>query len=142
MGRLVDAPRSVTLTGGGGDSNEYFERVAKYIPGEILAGYLTINGIVQSVDAAKEAALPYAAWAVFGLCLVLTPVYFNSMAQPGQPKKLHMFVSTIAFVVWAYALGGVFALAGIYRPWLASLILVAFTLVSGAIKPHRSEVGK
>jgi hypothetical protein len=136
MGRLVDAPRTVSLTeNAGGNANEYFERVAKYIPGEVLAGYLAVNGIIQSVDASKERALPAAAWGVFILCLFLTPIYFNQMAKPGQPKRLNMLVATIAFAVWAYALGGVFNLVGVYKPWLASILLVVFTLVSGAVVP-------
>jgi hypothetical protein len=135
MGRLVDAPRSVALTGGSSDTSEYLERVAKYIPGEILAAYLSINGIIKSVDASKEELLPYAAWGAFVICLVFTPIYLSTMARPGQPKKMHMLISTIAFIVWAYALGGVFDLAGFYKPWLSSMILVVFTLVSGTAKP-------
>jgi hypothetical protein len=149
MGRLVEAApgtRSKTRAATGGSAHElrsnedqYLERVAKYIPAEILAGYLTINGIIQSVNP-DDPVLPYAAWTSFILCLVLTPIYFNALARAGQPKWLHITVSTLAFVVWAYALGGVFTLTGTYKPWLASLVLVIFTLVSGLLEPRAAVV--
>lgn len=120
----------------GGDG--YWERVAKYIPGEIVAGYLSIIGILKTVPV-DDTALLYVAWGAFFLCLILTPIYFRAFAKQGQPRRVHMIVSTLAFAFWAYALGGVFEMIGWHKPWLGSILLVAFTLVSGAIPPEKAK---
>jgi hypothetical protein len=48
-----------------------------------------------------------------------------------------MAVSTVAFVVWAYALGGPFQLCGIYKGWLGSILLGSFTLAAGLVEPKK-----
>jgi hypothetical protein len=111
----------------------YFERVAKYIPGEIVAAYVTMNGFIST------AAPPRRLWLFafsFGVCLALTPVYLARMGRAGQPRSLHLTMSTAAFVVWAYSLDGLFRDLGFYDPIAASLALVVFTLVSGLAVPR------
>jgi hypothetical protein len=118
---------------------DYAERITKYIPGEILAGYLAINGILASVTGAQEDLRRWVYILMFALCLVLTPIYFSLVARSKQPKKLQMILSTIAFVVWAYNLGGVFEVLKIYIPWLGAIFLIVFSLVSGALAPKPTD---
>jgi uncharacterized membrane protein len=106
--------------------------MAKYIPGEIVAGYVSIMGVIMGLGT-EEPARNCAAWGVFLLCLVLTPIYLKRNAKPGEPARRNMIVSTISFVQWAYALGGAFALAGLHRPWLGSVLLGCWTMVAGLI---------
>jgi hypothetical protein len=61
------------------------------------------------------------------------------MARREGPKRLQMILSTVAFVVWAYNLGGVFEVFRVYVPWLGSILLVVFSLVSGTLAPRRGE---
>lgn len=138
MSRLVDPRPSVRLTGGPSSADAYAQRVAKYIPGEIIAAYLSVNGILMSVKPEDEARLPVA-WGFFILCVVLTPIYFWVLSKANQPKRLHLFMSTIAFVIWAYAMGGVFDIAGYHKPWIGSVLLIAFTLISGLIAPREGD---
>lgn len=114
--------------------DNYLARVAKYVPSEILAAYITALGIINTVAEPGLKWWLYLAFLV--LCLVFTPIYFNQMANQGQPKAAQMVVSTLAFLVWAYSLGGFFEVVGIYHSVVASLVLIAFTLVSGAIVPR------
>jgi len=119
---------------------EYAERVTKYIPAEILAVYLSINGILATVTDSGETSLRDAVYvASFALCLAFTPVYFGLVAQKDEPKMLQRIISTIAFVVWAYSLGGVFTVYAIYIPWLGSIFLIIFSLVSGAFAPEPAD---
>lgn len=136
MGRLVKAVPRVQMTGGQADGDNYLARVAKYIPGEIVATYLSLMGFMKNVDPADEAKLP-ALWVILILCFVLTPVYFWKFTERDQPKLRHLVVSSLAFLAWAYALGGVFESMGWYKPWLGSVILALYTLLAGLVPPPK-----
>ncbi len=118
--------------GASGGAARFLEKVAKLVPSEIVAGYLVLVGLVPLVRI--ESSKPWLNAAVFLLCLVLTPVYLNRQAEPGKPKRTHLIVSTCAFVVWAYATSGALVVGHYYDPAVASIALVGFTLVSGAIR--------
>jgi phosphoglycerol transferase MdoB-like AlkP superfamily enzyme len=135
----VNVPESGPVNGSGSNNNDimdYLNKVSKLIPAEILAGYLTMFGLVDSI---KKAAMQHVLmWVVFAAGLILTPIYLNLAADPGKPKRNHLIVSTIAFVVWAYvttgkALSNSLA-ADSYDPAVASIILILFSLISGKIK--------
>ena len=144
MGRLVESRRAPELgmagttrdpTGPRGPAGEnYATRVAKYIPGEVLAAYVAMQSFAAGITAAPR-TLAAVAWAVFAIGLACTPLYLARQARPGQPVRLHLSLSTIAFCVWAYALGGPFAVAGWHVPAIGSIALVAFTLVAGLFEP-------
>ncbi|MEW5911873.1 MAG: hypothetical protein AB1814_04910 [Thermodesulfobacteriota bacterium] len=113
--------------------DDYLARVAKYVPSEIIAAYITAIGLISTV---AEPRLKWWLYLVFlVLCLVFTPIYFNQMAKKGEPKAAQIVISTLAFLVWAYSFGGFFQLVGIYHSVVASLLLIAFTLVSGLFVP-------
>lgn len=112
-------------------SQEYLEKVAKLVPAEIIAGYIALVGFVPLIRMTD--LHPWFFAAGFLLCLVLTPVYLNSQAEQDRPKSRHLVVSTIAFVLWAYAVSGSVAWPGIHDSAIASFLLAAFTLASGRI---------
>jgi hypothetical protein len=133
MARLVepklvaDAPTSPSSA-----AADYLERVAKYIPGEILAAYVALNGFVAVASPGRRVWL-YAL--SFVVCLVFTPLYLWKMAVPGKPKALHLFIATAAFALWAYSLGGLFTELKIHDPVIASILLVIFSIMSGFAQP-------
>ena len=133
MGRLVEPGPAVVLTADEAVGDDNATRVAKYIPGEILAGYVAMGAIISSMTPGSTTMIT--SWAVLGLGLVLTPVYLAGISEKSKPKALHLVLSTIAFAVWSYALGGPFALSGIHNPQIGSILLIAFTLVSGVFRP-------
>lgn len=141
MSRLVEAkPRGAKFSAADSDGSafkEYLERVAKYVPSEIVAGYVTINGIIPGAPIGTQ---KYLTFGNFFLCWILTPFYLYKMANRGEPRAKHMAVSTVAFLVWAYAVVGQMGIFGsAYLNWynvaLATIALVVFTLVSGAFVP-------
>jgi hypothetical protein len=131
----ADAVDSSGASPDGGD--DYAARVAKYIPGEVLAAYVSIGGIISGLDPTRPR--PLLAWVLFGLCVVLTPVYLAKRAEAKQPKRMHLALSTLAFVVWAYAVGGPFTGEPWHDPAIGSIALGIFTLVSGAFAPKPGD---
>ena len=112
-------------------AKQYLEKVAKLVPSEILAAYLTVVGLVPLVQNGHLRAVVYAA--SFLTCLVVTPLYFTSVAEKYRPKRNHIVLSTIAFAVWAYAVSGSTMIPHWHDPAIASILLILFTLVSGRI---------
>lgn len=140
MGRLYyekqhDSTQPKAFTGEGKGFNEYLDKVARLIPSEIIAGYLTMIGFVGSVKNIQ--AQNIIAWIVFVIGLILTPIYLNKVAEVGKPKRNHLVLSTFAFLVWAYVTTGKQLLETIspnlFDQAIASIILVAFSLISAVI---------
>lgn len=143
MGREIISQRDIVyvrhykVAGGEGSSIEsseplatpdpYQDRLLKCIPAEAVAGFLTLNSIVP------KTANGWATWFPFFLMLVLVPLYLKQLH--GVNKIVQLTISTIAFAVWVFAIGGPFLTLEWYQPWLASLVLVTYTIVVPLIKP-------
>ena len=126
-----------------GDS--YLERVAKYIPGEVLAFFIVINAILNQIvqsggKAALMAGIPVmiVAQAAFFTCLLLVPLFVWYVREKGDAWVINAVVSTIAFPFWAYALGAT-AFADHWDGNLAAITVATFTVVSGLISPRSSR---
>ena len=140
MGRLyyekqTDPTQPKAFAGEGQDFNDYLNKVARLIPSEIIAGYLTMIGFVGSIKNVQ--AQNIVAWVVFAIGLILTPIYLNNVADADKPKRNHLILSTIAFLVWAYVTTGKQLLEtispNIFDQAVASIVLVAFSLISAAV---------
>jgi len=110
----------------------YFDRVLKYIPGEVVAGWVTITGIIAASSTGDSAVL---LWVLFGVFLLLTAGYTWKLTNvAGQPPAIKQIViATIAFVVWALALGGPFATISGYSTVWGSVALIVYTLAMGIV---------
>jgi hypothetical protein len=152
MGRLVSLKRKtggataqaevskerMTPTEPEGDEN-YATRVAKYIPGEIVAGYTSLTGLANGItaDSWRTALL----WGLFYIGLVATPVYLVWTYKPKGQQVITVILSTVLFVFWAYGLGGPFELApaslfGLpYNSQAAGVLLGIVSWLSGMFVP-------
>jgi hypothetical protein len=166
MGRLVPIPREVQVTdlslqalsdplmhsGYSGlpqpqpqtviAADNYLERVAKYVPAEVLAFSLFVNSILDqaiknSGSAAMMAGFPVTQIAIGALLigLLLTPVFFWYVHEEGDAWVTNAFVSTLAFPFWSYAMGAV-AFAPYRDGNLAAILLATFTVCSGLVAPR------
>ena len=140
MSRLVEPrPRGAKLRlASSNDRDSYLERVGKYVPAEIVAAYIALIGFAANVPAASQRA---ALIVIFSVCLIATPLYLWRIGKSSKVKAVHLAISSIAFVVWAFAAGGaggIFGVGGlnIYDPSWASIVLVIFTLASGLVEPQ------
>jgi hypothetical protein len=115
--------------------SDYLTKVSRLIPSEILAGYLTMIGFVSSIK--NQEVQNVVAWIVFAAGLILTPIYLNRVADANKPKRNHLILSTIAFIIWAYVTTGKQLLEtispDIFDQSIASIALVLFTLISAVI---------
>jgi hypothetical protein len=112
------------------DTDSYAERLIKYIPADIVAAYVAIEGVLKQGGNDPH----WLNWAVFGGMLALTPLYVMYMKTdpPGFAiaKAFHAFAATLSFTVWVFAMGGPFALSfAWYKPVLGSVLLIFTTLL-------------
>ncbi len=123
-------------TQGGGQSDNYFDRVVKTVPADVIAAWTAAIAIIKG--AAGIPAVP-----VMLVCFVigLGITYWwmlrqtNEASQP--PAHKQAAIATAAFAVWVLALGDLDApLKAVFAAWneaYAKLLLILFTLVSGRI---------
>ena len=144
MARLVAAqtiPAGVRFHAAGTEDpvKDYFERVAKYIPAEIVAAYTAMVNLIDS--ATSHPHLKETALAAFLFCLILVPIYYYALRIPTDPKKAtfaQMAIATVSFIIWAYALGkGFFVYAGWYDSLYSGLALIAYSLLVGLYVPTK-----
>jgi hypothetical protein len=157
MSRLVRVPKrahdELSIAGledvlGGGEGqpapvgDNYLERIAKYIPGEVLAFFIFINAILEQAmktggKTAMMAGVPVSTVATGALifCLILTPLFVWYVREEGDAWVTNAFVSTLAFPFWAYAIGAA-AFTDLWDGNLAAILLATFTVVSGLIAPR------
>jgi hypothetical protein len=149
MSRLV-RPRSSTALGpnggppppGGDRLEDYLERIAKYVPVEIIAAYMAIRGFLP--EHGKPGAVP--AWvevAIYASLIGLTPLYLLRVARGVPEKGRQIAIAMVSFIVWSYAIGGPFfwktveALTGaeVVYDGLAGALVVVWSLAAGLAKP-------
>jgi len=113
----------------------YFDKLIRYIPGELVAAYLTLDGILKQqlleVDSRVYIGLY---WLVFLSLLILTPLYVKYRPTHEEfadhSRRFHMCAAAVAFFVWVFALGGPFTVTWpeLYQPLYGSILLVLTTI--------------
>lgn len=124
-------------TEAGHEVDTYFDRVVKYVPTEVVGAWIAIKGVVESsASLYKENIL----WGCFAAGAILAALWtWKQTTVPGKSTAMsQIFISTGAFIVWAFALGEPFtALLGKSEQALyGSLALIFFTLVTGLVVPR------
>lgn len=114
---------------------DYAERVAKYVPAEVIAAYLAITNITEGTSTANSGGR--AAGLAFALAfgVIITPAYLWRLAKPKEPWVFQSAVSIIAFIVWSYSMKGAWDEWDIYYSGAAGIGLVVFSVVSGLLVP-------
>jgi hypothetical protein len=111
----------------------YFDKVVKYVPSDIVAAWVAATALISNArNIPKQTTL----WFAFAIGLILTAWWtWKQAAAPGRPPPVtQAIVSTGAFVVWVFALGGPFAhVHG--QPVYGSLLLILYTLLAALITP-------
>lgn len=121
--------------------DNHLDKVAKLVPAEIVAAFLAadnliLSGLTLENDTSNKSEIVY--WVVFCVLLVVTPFYIKrAITSEFKLLKPQIFVSTMAFVFWVYAIGGPFKLAGIHEPLFAGLGLILFSVISPLLIPKK-----
>ncbi|MFX1510918.1 MAG: hypothetical protein ACFFBR_11535 [Promethearchaeota archaeon] len=123
----------------------YLSKIVKHIPAEIVAAFVTINGILLTFP-----ALPVTIhWIVFAVLLIFTPLYFIRFGLTDLKKDAERYekpvkeyvkenryqiypqviLSPVAFITWVFALGGPFLFFPWYQPVLGAILLALITII-------------
>jgi hypothetical protein len=113
----------------GQEVDTFLDRVVKYIPAEIVSAWVTAKGIVEGTAIPSKQTI---LWICFVGGVVATILYtLKQTAVPEQgPAVWQTVIATIAFIIWAIALGEPFAtLFGRAEQSLyGALLLIAYTV--------------
>ena len=113
-------------------TKDNLEKVVKLVPAELITGY---SALISAAANFHDAIARNIGFAIsFVLCGVLTPIYLNKMAEAGKPKIVHLVVSTLAFVVWAYYTSGRQVIPQYFNGDYALFGLLVFSLIT-AVTP-------
>jgi hypothetical protein len=134
MGRRINNISYQAADGSSQKPDDYFDRIVKLIPGDVVAGWLAITSAAKAASSLSSESL---LWTVFLGGFVLAGVWtWIKSSEPKKPKPyIQTAVSMAAFFVWAYATGGAPPLwpGAIYNPLHATILMAGFTLLSGLV---------
>lgn len=118
--------------GGGQAPDTYFDKVIKYIPADVVAAWVTVNGIVKAATGVPAKTIM---WIAFVIGLIITALWtWKQTTAPRQPTAVKQIaISTIAFGIWVVALGT--PPFDSLRPLYGSLLLILYTLIVGKFNP-------
>jgi hypothetical protein len=140
VGDLMSAPyrihqsqrnvRAVAAAGGPTEGfREYLDRLMKMIPGEVVGLYLIGSGFIPQ----DWTALLILWTIVCVIAVIVVRIYGTADPAVGlPPQMIPVAVSTVAFLIWVYTLGGPFRgqkVAGydLYQPVLGSLLVLGWS---------------
>lgn len=135
--RVIDPPPAPPPTGG---YSSYVEALLHLIPAEVIAAYLTIQGIVGTKQQPEDKGTLL--FIAAGILFAATPFVVWKLRRVKQP--LVVIITTIAFPVWLFATAGpLFSYlggwwAGPQREKAAAVSLVLFVfMLPFFLKPER-----
>ena len=113
-GRNLKPPPSSTTY------DNYYSRLVKLIPSEIIALYLALDGIASAMKD-KDTML----WIAFGNAVIGGWIYLGQMAN--VTRLTQRFLTIFALVIWVYVFGGPFIQFSWYDPAYGKFLLVLYT---------------
>jgi len=116
-------------------ADDYTTKIVKLIPGESVALYLFLSGVIASARPHEVDRGPLLTF-VFVVLFVATLLYLSRVA--GVTSRIQLSISAAAFVVWVFSLGGPFIylmpMIGLtYDQLWGALLLPIFTFVAPII---------
>ena len=114
--------------------DNYFEKLMKYIPSEIVGAWIAIQGIfansdreVKAVNSSQNTFL----WIILAFLSILTFFYIRKQTSEENKKTAikQIIISVIAFLIWAYAIGGQpFLSLEFYDSRYGAVLMILYTL--------------
>jgi hypothetical protein len=95
---------------------------------------VAVTGLINSAAGVPTATI---LWISFIVGIVLTALWtLRQTAEPNVPPAwTQTAISTGAFAVWVFALGGPFVSLAWYHPLYGSLVLIFYTLAAALVTP-------
>jgi hypothetical protein len=134
MPRRIETVDLQAITGEARPADSYFDRVVKYVPSDVVGAWVAVTTLLKSAHGIRQDVV---LWICFAVGVVVTAVWTwrQTQAEGQTALVIQVIVSTLAFIVWVFALGDPFARLSFYNPVFGSLALIGFTLVTGAVVP-------
>ncbi len=123
--------RSFQATGGGPPVDGYFDRLIKYIPSDIVGAWLVTKNLISAYGKAPPSTL----WVAFACGIVLTILVVRLTPNNGPATWFQVAISTVAFVIWSWALGSPLSDVIPHSALFSSLVLIAYTVLVAALVP-------
>lgn len=138
MGRRIITTSYQSPNGVETSVDTYFDRIIKYIPTDIVGGWVAVTGLINS--GGQNVRVDILLWIGFVAGIVLTALW--TLKQTSVPKKkpaiTQTMVATVSFIIWVFALGGPFVYMDFYQPLYGSLLLIFYNLAIGLITPKEN----
>ncbi len=117
--------------------DNYFDRIIKYIPADVIGAWIATVGIVSSF-AASDTPKDTILWVAFAIGIIFTAIWtWKQTTVQGKPVAVTQIIISIgAFIVLVFALGEPFAGLSWYDPGYGSLSLIFYALLVGMITPN------
>jgi len=127
----------------GSEGDGYIDRLLKYIPAEIIALYLGTTNVVPLSDPQHPRQQEIATWVIAALAALATPLYlYVTTRKKGAPTVWpQIIISSIAFPVWVFAIGGPFELSFCWykrERWIGAITIMFGTFLAGLYQPQES----
>src|SRR5260370_42487177 len=90
----------------------------------VVGLYLVGNGFIP--QACPSALVIWAVICLFGVIAIRAYGTTDPEADKA-PDWMHVAISSVAFVIWVYTIGGPFAAFNLAVPWIGSLLVLAWT---------------
>jgi hypothetical protein len=103
-----------------GNDNDYYNRLVKMIPAEVIAFYLALDGIVANMN--NSATL---LWVVFGIAVAGTWLYIYKANN--VTKFVQQILTVFSFVLWVFVIGGPFKNLTWYDENYGKLLVTIYT---------------
>ena len=110
--------------------SDFKDKLIKLIPGEVVAAYMAIDGIIPPPTQSAHSRTMSIVVAV--VLLAVIPFYLKKVYSVVNVQQIVFTMGS--FVVWLYSLGGPFKYfygadgGSIHVPWIGSIILILWTL--------------
>lgn len=102
----------------------YLDRLLKMIPGEVIALYVLGTGVIPAGDSAVVVV-----WSFICIFAVISVRAWGTADRSNGETTdwVMVIISTVAFIIWLYNLGGPFAVYDLYVPYIGTLVALAYT---------------
>ena len=113
-------------------ADAWIDRLTKYFPGEALALYLTLDGLIRS-QALADTELQTWLGLALAVALIFCWLFLGRIWKVVRISQ--KAVSVGALVLYVFAIGGVFATFQWYAPWYGTISVVVGTAFLALLVP-------
>lgn len=104
--------------------DDYWSRLVKYIPIEIISAYVLLEGLIKS--AYQPADVRRTVFLGILVTIGVAGTFFFARRVLKVERWQQISVSAVGFLVWTFATGGFFESFAWYGPWMGSAAVILF----------------